>query len=369
MTSGCHKRSRSCPQYLLHSLSREEDLLSLYRRRRESPIVTACGTRPPPTRRPAGDPIGPMLSTLPNFTGLLAALNDGDPQAQHPLDRPVVLQVSDTYGDDVRLVLEGPRRIARAIVLPFLSALELVTVDGVLHGLRDGTPRPLKQGPLLEQLVAACAALPPDVGGGPYARLRRLCELDPQQCGDYLVRAVEAAGTLVPAYRPTRPDDRPEPLTAQQRKAASRARAREREAASVDAWLGHRRGLQAGRHEASALYDEALEWLETAADEKALAEEDTAFHQGLVREYREVLQFRRRVAPPPGAAARPPLEPPPPPPPSWSVLAAGGGYPPHPLIPSRRRFYELLDSRLGVSRVRSHGARFYELGQPVPLAI
>ena len=65
------------------------------------------------------------------------------------------------------------------------------------------------------------------------------------------------------------------------------------------------------------------------------------------------------------ARQRPAVDVPGDPPPAWEVVAAEEDYPPEPRLPLRRRLYDLL----GRKRVRSHGARYSFLDEPLDDAL
>jgi len=319
-----------------------------------------------------------MTPEVPLFAAPLAALRDGHRGASHPLDRPVTLLAPDDYGPDglARIELEGPRRMARALVIPFLAGVALVGVDGVLSVDTGDVRRPVKVDVVLDQLMRAVADLPEGPAGwGPYNRLRRLHDLDADQCREYLRSVIAATVRIVPAYRPPTPTKaRRPPLTLDQqreaarlRKAASRDALRAREEASVRAWLAERDPL-VGRVNAAELAEEALAWIEYADAERAAVTEDLEMHDDRIAAYLADRRLRQSTLSSSEELARrrPAVDDPGDPPPTWEQVAAENGYPLEPRTPLRRRFYEILDGLLGHERVRSHGARYYVLDEPLP---
>lgn len=240
-------------------------------------VVTANGTLHH-THPGAQLPWTLMNPEVPPFAAPLAALRDGRHGASHPLDRPVTFLVPDDCGPHglARIELEGPRRMARALVVPFLAGLSLVGVDGVLSAETGDARQPVKVDVVLDQLMRAVADLPEGPAGwGPYNRLRRLRDLDADQCREYLRSLIAATVRIVPAYRPPTPpkacrqprapDEQRE--AARLRKATSRDAIRAREEASVRAWLAADAPL-IGRAHAAELADEALAWIEYADAER-----------------------------------------------------------------------------------------------------
>jgi len=151
------------------------------------------------------------MTTLPAYLTPLARLDEGRTYAADPRERPVPVLAEETYGP-VRLVVESPQRVARALVLPYLEALaaqddrrvRFVRHLGVLCSVAgEGGPRPVALDRLTTLLERDVLELPDaPTAGDPYRRLRRWATLDQPAYRAHLAEAVEAVVRLVPAYQP-----------------------------------------------------------------------------------------------------------------------------------------------------------------------
>ena len=299
----------------------------------------------------------------PSVVRALAALRDSDSRTPRA-DRDRAVYVVDTYADRVRLVIPGPRRLARSLVVPYLreSGAELfVDLGGDLVGRRHGTtgePVPLPLDRVASALTddVAALALLGSSGGAAYRSLSRLALLDSAQCREIMLAALQAARHIVPPVRePVTRADRPAPLTPAERKAAKRKRDQLDEAASVAAYLATVNVSPGDRLDAVSLFDAADEWLDAAQGDYEDAVRLARNYEEDLLDYRDVLRNRHRTSPDgkPRLAPEPPQLPEP-----WASIAAAEGFPDRPRTMSRQRFNQLVAEHFGERRV-CRGVRLY----------
>lgn len=315
------------------------------------------------------------MTTLPRYVETLAALRDSDARTP-PADRDRAVYAPESYGP-ARLVIPAPRRLARALVLPFLEHGEFFNLDGVLAARRHGDtaePRPVRHDAAADLIVTALAYLP-DLGGSAgalYRSMARLARLDPAQCRAVVLDALAVAHRTVKKYkRPSKPTQRPAPLTPAQRKAAQRERDRAAEQAAVSAFLTHylADGRRApGEHvKAADLYDSALNWLDEARELYDEARDAVRYYLEDRADYRAKMQVRRTVEGRGGVPAGPEPTPPERPTP-WADIAVEACYPAQPPREgqlTRQRFYSIADGILG-ARKRNSTATYYLIPEPTP---
>jgi hypothetical protein len=313
---------------------------------------------------------------IPSYITSLAALRETDGRTRKRLDRDQAVYVKETYHDHARIVIPGPRRIARALVIPFLADADndVFNLHGVLAIRRRGTdllPQPVDiTGALADRLCAALAELPDHSPRSThYGNLRRLGRGFPEACREVVLAAIAVTYQCAPTFKQSHTRSS-RAHTPAEHTAAHRERQRlaqdQSSAAFLDMYRAADDAPQIGeRLVAPDLYESAVEWITTAEDDYRDAKEAAREYADDRYTYRSRETTRRRVGRLGGIQL--PSLPEPREPESWEAIAADEGYPPRPSVPSRQRFYAVADSVLG-KRSRSDSTHFYIVPDRAPTA-
>lgn len=193
----------------------------------------------------------------------LAALHDGRYYSAKA-ERPVKLKTAS----GVSLEVPGPRLLASVYALPWLRARSSAYRSGSAILTRPAgsgeEPRPIHQGDLAKELLAALQSLPETPHAGrPYRDLRIFfVEASEAAQGAYLAATVDHLRRLLPVYRPSAEKAPRAPAkSAAERKADQRERDRADEEASAREWLtAYLEDAEPGeRVSAQELYEDAVD--------------------------------------------------------------------------------------------------------------
>ncbi|CAL9496121.1 hypothetical protein [Streptomyces sp. enrichment culture] len=290
--------------------------------------MTADAASPPPTQA---------------ATAALAALRDGGRATTVAARRPVRMKLDAGTYDGLSIELPGPAILAERWAAPFLAASLDVFANGSALLTRptgsDAAPEPTPLTALVDALRDGLAALPERRDAGrPYNDLRLFVSVaSPSTVTSYLADVARRVRRTAPRWSPPKAD-KPQPKSAKERVALSRARAKAREDESSRAWLqgmfaeeADYYGYNPGdRVPATRLYADASEAI-----------------GGWVEDRKETI---KRDGPE-----------------EWEAEADEYGYPLVPRVPTSHTFYRAADDVLGPRR-RVQGVRTYTIPEePVNL--